>query len=333
MLTTKDFLTGFELNKQELNTLLDLAKALKEKRKEGLGRNLLKGKTMAMLFDKPSLRTRLSFTIAMQELGGNVVDSISSSRKDEEPQDLARVLQGYCDAIMIRTFSDQDIAIMAKATHIPVINGLSDQFHPCQSLADLLTVREHFEDLSKVTLAYIGDGNNILHSLIPLSSLLGLKIHYACPKGYGPKNEWVDSYLKEGQIKAFDNPKEAVVGADVVYTDVWASMGFESEKAKRQAAFAGFQVNEELLSKTGKSTKVMHCLPMIRGEEISDTLPDSEASLIFQQSENRLHVQKALLLALFAKEIGVENVQSLISGRSCRPNPNHKEYFLARGAR
>lgn len=312
MLTTKDFLTGLEINKQELTTLLKLAKSLKDKRSQGLGRDLLKGKTLAMLFDKPSLRTRLSFTIAMQELGGNVIDSISSSRKTEEPQDLARVIQGYCHAIMIRTFSDKDVEAMANATHIPVINGLSDQFHPCQSLADLLTVSEQHSDLSKVTLAYVGDGNNILQSLIPLAALLDVKIHYACPKNYGPKKELVEPYLKEGKAKAFATPIEAVKGADIVYTDVWASMGFESETAARKEAFAGFQVNEDLLSKSGKDTKVMHCLPMIRGEEISDTLPDSKASLIFQQSENRLHVQKALLLALFAKEIGVENVQSLI---------------------
>lgn len=313
MLATKDFLTGLEINTQELTNLLKLAKALKDKRHQGLGRDLLKGKTLAMLFDKPSLRTRLSFTVAMQELGGSVIDSISSSRKTEEPQDLARVIQGYCHAIMIRTFSDSDVAAMAKATHIPVINGLSDQFHPCQSLADILTVSEQHKDLSNTTIAYIGDGNNVLQSLIPLAALINLKIHYACPRGYGPKIEVVEPFLKSGKTKAFDSPADAVKGADVIYTDVWASMGFESERAARKEAFAGFQVNEELIGKTGKDTKVMHCLPMVRGEEISNTLPDSKASLIFQQSENRLHVQKALLLALFAKEIGVENVQKLIS--------------------
>jgi ornithine carbamoyltransferase len=312
VLRTKDFLTGLEINAEELTNLLKLAKVLKDKRNEGLGRYLLKGKTLAMLFDKPSLRTRLSFTVAMQELGGSVIDSISSSRKSEEPQDLARVIQGYCHAIMIRTFSDNDVAAMAKATHIPVINGLSDQFHPCQSLADLLTVSEQHTDLSKITLAYIGDGNNILQSLVPLAALTNLKIHYACPRGYGPKTEVVEPFLKSEKAKAFDTPADAIKGADVVYTDVWASMGFESETAARKEAFAGFQVNEDLISKSGKNTKVMHCLPMIRGEEISNTLPDSPVSLIFQQSENRLHVQKALLLALFAKQIGEENVQKLI---------------------
>jgi ornithine carbamoyltransferase len=191
---------------------------------------------------------------------------------------------------------------MAKAASIPVINGLSDQFHPCQTLADLLTIQEHFGTLDGIKLAYIGDGNNILQSFFPVLEKTGLKLSYACPEGYGPKPYALAKYQGQHPIEGFTDPYMAVRGADVIYTDVWTSMGFESESAGRDKAFAGFQVNHALLAAAGDKPQVMHCMPMVRGKEIEYDLPDSpEHSLIFQQSENRLHVQKALLVGLLQR--------------------------------
>jgi len=299
-LKTKDLINGSELSGEEILSLLDFADELKEKRTHGFGNALLKGKSLALIFDKPSLRTRMSFSIAMSELGGHSIESLGPTRKKEEPRDFARVLQGYVHGIMIRTFSDMDIIKMAETARIPVINGLSDEFHPCQTLADLQTIRQAFGKLNKLTLAYVGDGNNILQSFFPIASKLGLKINYACPKGYEPKDRWVGHFPLD-LINGYSNPVDAVKGADVVYTDVWTSMGMEKEASERLANFKGFQVNEELLKHASKEAKVLHCLPMNRGEEISDSLPESEHSLIFSQCENRLHVQKALLVGLMAK--------------------------------
>lgn len=308
-LANKDLVTGEELEASEIMNILHWAQELKDHRSEGFGGDLLKGKTLALLFDKPSLRTRASFIVAMNELGGHVIESVSDTRKHEEPEDLARVLSGYCHGIMIRTFAEDTVQRMAEASRIPVINGLSDQYHPCQILADLLTLKQAFGSLQGLRLAYIGDGNNILQSFFPVAEKVGLHVNYACPKDYGPKPEILAKYKKSGFLHAFSDPREAVQGADAVYTDVWTSMGFEKENEARLKAFRGFQVNEELLSLTGKSAKVMHCLPMVRGQEISATLPDAECSLIFQQSENRLHVQKALLIGLLGakakKEVAV----------------------------
>ena len=304
----KDLITGEELGADEVAALLTLAQKLKDQREQGFGAGVLQGKTLAMLFDKPSLRTRFSFTVAMQELGGHVVESVAETRKQEEPEDLARVLSGYCHGIMIRTFGEEQVTRMAESAHIPVINGLSNEFHPCQALADLLTMQQAFGKLKGLRLAYIGDGNNILQSFFPLAEKVGLQIAFACPSGYGPKSRLYEKFNKSGLLKSYDNPAQAVKGADVVYTDVWTSMGFEKEYAERITAFQGFQVNEELLAKSGKDTKVMHCLPMVRGQEISHTLPDAPSSLIFAQSENRLHVQKALLIGLLAeKNHGISN--------------------------
>jgi ornithine carbamoyltransferase len=290
------FLTGEELSVDELQELLDLATQLKKNR--GQQTSLLKGKHLALFFDKPSLRTRLSFTIAMHELGGHVVESLGETRKKEEPEDTASVIAGYCHAVMVRTHSDEILTRMATVSKIPIINGLSDLHHPCQILADLMTLQEHFKSLEGLKIAYIGDGNNILHSLLLLAPLLGVHVQYCCPQSCQPQG----TILKrvQGSVTSFSSPEAAVQGASAVYTDVWASMGFEGKVDENQ--FKGFQVNEQLMEKGVPGAIFMHCLPMIRGKEVSLTLPDHPSSVIFQQSENRLHVQKALLVKLMSNK-------------------------------
>lgn len=295
----KHFLTGEELDSVQLYDLLKQGIKLKNHQRHVDG--LLVNQTLALLFDKPSLRTRFSFTAAMRSLGGNVIESLGNTRKRETPEDYARVLSGYCDAIMVRTDQDGFLEKMARVAEIPVINGLSDLHHPCQILADLLTLLEMFGELKGLKLAYIGDGNNILHSLILLAPILGVDIHYCCPPTRGPNESILNrskSRLNQltGQIKSFETPQNATLGVDAVYTDVWTSMGFESQA--QEYLFEGFQVNESLMKHAAKHAVFMHCLPMERGKEVSDTLPDAACSIIFQQSENRLHAQKALLLHL-----------------------------------
>jgi ornithine carbamoyltransferase len=304
-LSTTHLLTGEEASVAELSQLLLLARQLKTERAKGISHAWLPGKQLALLFEKPSLRTRVSFTIAINELGGMPIEIVSSNTKHEEPEDTARVLAGYCHAVMARTMSHRTLAQMAAATSMPIINGLSDLHHPCQILADLMTLQEAYSDLRGLKICYIGDGNNILHSLLLLAPVLGVSVHYACPQGYAPNPAILQRAQDRAEgtgsvIKAFENPVGAVCGTHAVYTDVWTSMGFEKEAADRQKAFQGFQVNEALMSHALPGAKVMHCLPMVRGGEISKTLPDSPHSVIFQQSENRLHVQKALLVSLMA---------------------------------
>lgn len=286
------FLTGEELSSSEIQELLCLAIQLKKNR--GQQSPLLKEKHLALLFDKPSLRTRLSFTVAMHELGGGIVESLGETRKKEEPEDMARVLDGYCHAVMVRTHSDEILTRMASVSKIPIINGLSDLHHPCQILADLMTIQEHFKTLEGLKVAYIGDGNNILHSLMLLAPLMGVHVHYCCPPSRLPHEAIIKK--AQGSVTSFSSPEAAVKGASAVYTDVWASMGFEGKVD--ESHFEGFQVNERLMEKALPGAIFMHCLPMIRGKEVSLTLPDHPSSVIFQQSENRLHVQKALLVKL-----------------------------------
>ncbi len=294
----KHLLTGEEFSADEIKSLLSLATELKKLRKEGYGADILKGRHLALLFEKPSLRTRFSFSVAMHELGGNIVESIGETRKKEEPEDVARVIEGYCHAIMMRTSDDENLIRMAQVAKIPIINGLSDLYHPCQILADLFTLQEVFGKLEGIKLAYIGDGNNILHSLLLLAPLMGVHLHYCCPKGCQPNAEIVKR--AQGSITAHPTPIEAVKEAHAIYTDVWTSMGFENKSD--ESLFEGFQVNEELMEQALPEAICMHCLPMIRGKEVSHTLPENSASRIFQQSENRLHIQKALLITLIGKK-------------------------------
>jgi ornithine carbamoyltransferase len=305
-LKTKHFLTGEELTRSELLGLLDYADELREKRRSGQLPPLLSGQHLAMLFEKQSLRTRVSFTVAMQELGGFAVDSVASTRKKEEPEDLARVLAGYCHAILLRTHEHNSLDRLAAKSPVPVINGLSDTHHPCQVLADLLTLKQYFKSLEGLKLAYVGDGNNMLHSLLLLAPFLGVHVSYACPPGFEPNAFIVKSAKKRakeggGAISAHQSPATAAKGAHALYTDVWTSMGFESEEADREKAFEGYQLNEELYALAAPNAIVMHCMPMVRGKEISETMADHPNSALFRQSENRLHAQKALLIGLLSQ--------------------------------
>lgn len=303
-LKTKHLLTGEELTQDELLQLLNEAEALKKERPH-YGKSTLTNKTLVLLFEKPSFRTRVSFTVAMQELGGYTVEVNSSSTKKEEPEDLVRVLAGYAHAVMLRTHEHKTLDRMASKSPVPVINGLSDTHHPCQALADLLTLRQLFGNLDGLTLAYVGDGNNMLHSLMLLAPFLGVHLRYACPKGYEP-NAFITRRAKArakeggGSITAADSPQSAVRGANVLYTDVWTSMGFEAEEKDREKAFEGYQLNEELYALAAPNAAIMHCMPMIRGKEISDVMAEHRNSALFRQSENRLHVQKALLTGLLS---------------------------------
>ncbi len=305
-LNTKHVLTGEELSRDELQALLDLADELKESRASGKLEPVLAGKQLAMIFEKPSLRTRASFAVAIHELGGHFVESTSQTSKKEEPEDLVRVLAGYFHAVMVRTHEHHNLERMAAKSPIPVINGLSDTHHPCQVLADLLTLKQTFKDLKGLEVAYIGDGNNMLHSLLLLLPFLGVNLRYACPAGYEPNAfivKTANARAKEGggKITACPDPVTAVKGANAVYTDVWASMGFESESDERAQAFEGFQLNEELYAHANPNAVVMHCLPMLRGKEITDAMADHPNSVLFKQSENRMHAQKALLIGLLTR--------------------------------
>lgn len=296
-LTTPYLHSGDELNTEEISALIQHAILLKQQRLQKNLFDVCKNKHLAMLFDKPSLRTRFSFTVAMSELGGTTIESLAQTRKQENPEDLIRVLQGYCHAILIRTFDDSFIEKLIKAANIPVINGLSDLFHPCQILADIMTLQEHFSYLKNLIVSYIGDGNNILHSMLLMMPKLGIHVQYCCPSTRNPHPEIVQKAIAQhpGLIHPCDTPKQAVLNANAVYTDVWNSMGFEERDL---SMFENFQVNETLMTHANAHAIFMHCMPMQRGQEVSETLPDQPCSKIFQQSENRLHVQKALLIAL-----------------------------------
>lgn len=299
----KHFLTGEEFNQNEMHGLLDLAEKLRSERRDGLTRDSLKSKNITLLFDKPSLRTRMSFTVATQELGGQAIEIVSMVRKKEEPEDTVQVLAQYTHGIMVRTFDHSIVERMAKKSSIPIMNGLSDSHHPCQVLADLLTLKQNYGKLEGLKLAYVGDGNNMLHSILLLMPYLGVHVTYACPEGFEP-NAFIVKKAKarakegKGSITAYKTASEAVANAHAIYTDVWASMGQEDEEADREKAFEDFQLNAELYALAHPQALIMHCMPMVRGKEISESMADHEKSVIFRQAENRLHVQKALILEL-----------------------------------
>ena len=264
------------------------------------------GKTLGLLFQKPSVRTRVSFEIGMLELGGQALymDSVDlGGNKRERSKDLALVLSRYLDGIVIRTFAHQDAEELARAAQIPVINGLSDTTHPCQALGDLFTIQERFKKLSGVTVAFVGDGNNVCHALLEAAGLTGLSLKIATPSGHLPPTatvRWAQKGCQRigGMIQLCKTPQEAVRGAAVVYTDVWTSMGQEKEGARRRQRFQGFQVDRQLMRQAGTQALFMHCLPAHRGEEVTDEVMDSPRSIVYDQAENRLHIQKAILLML-----------------------------------
>lgn len=301
------FLTGEELSQKEILSLLAAAENMRLRRGQK-SPSPLKNKTVALMFDKPSLRTRVSFTVGVQELGGHVFELLGSQKKNEEPEDTIRVMQGMVHGVMMRTFDHRYLERMASKATIPVINGLSDSHHPCQAIADLLTLFQRFGHLQGLKLAYIGDGNNVLHSLLLLAPFIGVDVHYACPAGYQPDEKILArararAKIGQARVKCFASPEEAVKGASAVYTDVWTSMGQEAENKIRLEAFKGFQLNEDLFAKALPNAIAMHCLPMVRGQEITEGVAEHPRAALFQQAENRLHAQKALMVGLFQAQM------------------------------
>ncbi|HUW19615.1 MAG TPA: ornithine carbamoyltransferase [Sedimentisphaerales bacterium] len=302
----KDFLCIKDCSAEHLKELLAESSKLKSLYASG-GRDLcLSGKVLAMLFEKPSLRTRMSFHVAMTDLGGDAVyvkpEDIGGIGKREPIKDIARVLSRYVDGIMARTFEHSSVTELAAFATVPVINALTDWSHPCQAMADVLTIQEHCGRLEGVRIAFIGDGNNVARSLAFACARLGMKMAIASPTGYELDAESIQqaNLTLAGAVSQNNNPAEAVARADIVYTDTWVSMGQESEKQKRIRDFAGFQVNSELLKSAPGGAKIMHCLPAYRGFEITDEVAESANSIMFDQAENRLHFQRALLKKLMS---------------------------------
>ncbi len=297
----KHLLKLLDLTEKELKDLLDLADRLKKEKKAGKAQPYLQGKTLGMIFEKSSTRTRVSFETGMYQLGGHAL--FLSSRdlqigRGEPVEDTARVLSRYLDGIMIRTFAQQEVEDLARYGSIPVINGLTDFCHPCQVLADLQTVREHKGGIKGLNMAYIGDGNNMANSLAVGFLKMGANVSLACPKAYRPDSRVLDFAAGFGdRFRLVEKPEEAAENADVIFTDVWASMGQEDERAERAKVFTGYQVNARLLSAAHPGCMVQHCLPAHRGEEITADVFESHAEEIFDEAENRLHAQKAVLVA------------------------------------
>ena len=293
-----------DLSKQEIVEILNLADQLKYEKKNGIEHHILKGKTLGLIFEKSSTRTRVSFEVGMYDLGGNAL--FLSSRdlqigRGEPVQDTARVLSRYLDGIMIRTFAQQEVEDLAKYGSIPIINGLTDYCHPCQVLADLMTIREHKGVIEGKKLCYIGDGNNMTNSLIVGGIKMGMTVAVACPKGYEPDAEIMKWASENGTFICTDNVLEAAQGADVLYTDVWASMGQEAEAEARKKIFKSYQINSDVMSVAHSDAMVMHCLPAHRGEEITEDVLEAHSDEIFDEAENRLHAQKAVLVKCMAK--------------------------------
>lgn len=310
-LKNKDLISIHDLNVGEVATILDVAKKLKRKQKAGEPHQYLKGKTLAMIFSKASTRTRTSFEVGFWQLGGHPIylsDASSQIGRGEPVKDTARVLSRFVDGIMIRTFSHQAVIELAKYATIPVINGLTDLLHPCQALADIFTIQEKLEILKGRKLAFIGDGNNMAHSLMYACAKVGMNMVCASPKGYQPNPEIYklaqeDAAATGCTISVVEDMFKAAKGADVLYTDVWTSMGEEAEREKRFAALHTYQVNQELLGMARPEAIVLHCLPAHRGEEITDEVIEGPHSVVFDEAENRLHVQKAIMALLMSDEV------------------------------
>ncbi len=301
----KDFLALSDWSLEDLESIFSLARELKQKQKEGTPHQLLKGQTLGMIFEKSSTRTRVSFEVGMFQLGGHALflhSGTTQMGRGEPIKDTARVMSGYCDGVMARTYSHTALEEFAEHSYIPVINGLSDLYHPCQLVADMFTVTEHKEDYRNLKYCWIGDGNNMANSWINAAAVAGFELRIATPKGYEPDSKIVAQAQKSGaKILLTNDPREAAEGADVLNTDVWASMGHEAEQQERIKAFGGFQINAALVKLAAAEAVVMHCLPAHRDEEITDEVVEGAQSIIFDEAENRLHVQKAILATLMAR--------------------------------
>jgi len=291
-----------DLSREEITSILDLADQLKYEKKHGIAHPHLAGKTLGMIFQKSSTRTRVSFEAGMYQLGGSALFLSSNDLqigRGEPVQDTARVLSRYLDGIMIRTFAQAEVEALAEYGSIPIINGLTDYAHPCQVLADLMTIREYKGKLEGLKLCFIGDGNNMANSLIAGGITMGMKVAIGCPKNYQPDEKLMAWAKGNGDFLCTDDIMEAAKDADVVYTDVWASMGQEGEAAERRKAFEGvYQVNDDVMAAAHEGCMVMHCLPAHRGEEITESVFEAHANEIFDEAENRLHAQKAVLVKL-----------------------------------
>ena len=297
----KHLLKLMDLSAEEITDILNLADQLKYEKKNHIESKRLSGKTLGMIFQKSSTRTRVSFEVGMYELGGSALFLSGNDLqigRGEPIEDTARVLSRYLDGIMIRTFAQADVEALAKYGSIPIINGLTDYAHPCQVLADLMTIREHKGSFKGLKLCFVGDGNNMANSLIVGGIKVGMKVSIACPDAYRPDAEIVDWAQKNGAFEMTSSVADAIKGADVLYTDVWASMGQEGEAALRRQAFAGYQINAETLAAAAPNAMVLHCLPAHRGEEITAEAFEQHADEIFDEAENRLHAQKAVLCKL-----------------------------------
>ncbi len=298
----KDLLKLLDLSREDITNILNTADQMKYNQKHGIAHNYLAGKTLAMIFEKNSTRTRVSFETGMYQLGGHAIflsGKESQIGRGEPIEDTARVLARYCDGIMIRTFAQNEVEALAEYASIPVINGLTDFSHPCQVLADLMTVRERLTRLEGLKLCYIGDGNNMANSLIVGGLKCGMEVSVACPADYLPDAQVLEfAKTADAAFSLSEDPKQAADGADVIFTDVWASMGQEDEKEKRIKAFRGYQVNANLMSVAHPGCLVQHCLPAHRGEEITAEVFEAHADEIFDEAENRLHAQKAVMYLL-----------------------------------
>jgi ornithine carbamoyltransferase len=297
----RDLRRDLDLSVEEVEYLLELAGRVKAS--PGRYSRSLRGRSAGLLFEKPSLRTRLTFELAVKQLGGDSVLSAGPIGEREPLKDVARNLERWTDVIVARTFLQETVEDLAKWSSVPVINALSDLYHPCQALADVLTLKEHFGRLRGLKLAFVGDGNNVAHSLMLTATRLGVHVAVATPKGYEPSSEVAakaEELAAEAGVRLFvtQDPEKAVRAADAIYTDVWTSMGREGEAGERRRNFQQYQVNEDLLAKAKPSVVFMHCLPAKRGEEVTDGVMESLRSVVFDQAENRLHAQKALLLML-----------------------------------
>ena len=302
-LIKRNLLSNFDLNAEEFNYILDLSEKLKKKHL-----NIhLNDKVLGLIFDKSSTRTRVSFQVAMSRLGGTTIDlnpTTSQIGRGEPIKDTARVLSRYCDVLAIRTFNQADLEEYAKWSTKPVINALTDLEHPCQAIADFFTIKEEFFNFNNVVLTFIGDGNNVANSLIICGALLGIEVRIACPKGYEPNLNIIKKaraiYDNDNLLTISNDPYSAVVGANVLYTDVWSSMGEESKMEKKEKDFNGFTLDSNLVKMADKQAIILHCLPAYRSKEITDEVIENKNSRIFQQAENRMHVQQALLSCLLS---------------------------------